>query len=163
MNGFGRLTLAVMLLGSLASSASVAADLRLGTNRVSTTARTGKKLTVTLVVASQDKSTGWAARMWGADEDHGATLHVDSLGITSGGLSVDVPLSAYSDLGNPRSVEFVPSPRRICFVVRGGETSTDYTAKFFIEGSVLTRRRVSLGELPEFWEEARYSGPARTN
>src|SRR5262249_39276046 len=121
------------------------AELTVGEARIAQATSKVDSVVVIVDVRLQDASAPWAARMWGSDEDSGgarATRHVGNLRIRWAGSSVYVPLSAYSDLGNPESVEFVRGQRGATFVIHGGDTSTGYSALFFLDRGVLKRRRV---------------------
>jgi hypothetical protein len=141
----------------------LAADLRLGPAQVTKTLRSGKQVHVTVVVGLQEQTALWANRMWGSEEAFPVTRHVTDLRIVWADSVVWIPLSAYSDLGQPESVEFVKATNGVSFSVRGGETATGYEAQFFLDRGVLVRRRVRSSEMPEFSEETKYSGPVQSN
>jgi hypothetical protein len=71
---------------------------------------------------------------------------------------VFVPISAYSDLGNPRSSTIETADKGFQIVVRGGDAATSYKATLVFEGGLLRSRKVVNGEFPdEAWEETIYS------
>ena len=155
----------VLVAGSLMlGQAALAETLVVGPSRIAQPIAGRDSIEVIVDVTLQDRSAEWADRMWGTDEGFRLTRHVGTLTIRWAKSEVFVPLSAYADLGQPESVEFVRVGKGASFVIRGGETSTGYSAQFFVEKGILVRRRVSLGEFKdEVWEETRYSGPVRDN
>ena len=141
-----------------------AAELTLGGVRIAQALSKKDSVVVVVQVDRQDTTSVWSGRMWGGEEWSPVARHIGELKIAWADSAVWVPLSAYADLGDPRSVEFVKASKGISFVVRGGDTSTYYAARFFVERGVLKRRRVSLAEFPdEIWQETTYSGPVRFN
>jgi len=152
--------LLVVALLAVCGRGAIAAELRMGPTRIAQGLPLGDSVVVTVDVVTQNRSFPWADRMWGSERGYPVTRHVSDLRIRWGRRKVDVWLSAYADLGDPRSIKFVEVKKGISLQIQGGETATDYEAQFFVENGVLVHRRVSLGELPEqSWEKTRYSGP----
>jgi hypothetical protein len=158
-------SLVVAMLGAVVLVQSAAgAELRMGEVRIAQSLGKKDSVVVVVTVASQDTSSVWSGRMWGGEQSEPTARHVAEIKIAWTDSAVWVPLSAYADLGDPRSIEFVEAAKGISFTVRGGDTSTYYAAQFFVERGVLKRRRVSLAEFPdEIWQETTYSGPVRDN
>ncbi|MEW6108482.1 MAG: hypothetical protein AB1632_04830 [Nitrospirota bacterium] len=76
-----------------------------------------------------------------------------------GGESIFIPLSAFADLGNPRSVNIESGKRknRFAVVLNGGDAATSYTARFDFRDNILSERVVRHGEFPDqSWEKTTY-------
>ena len=148
------------LLWSPVVRASATEDLILGPVSMMRVLSRGDTLRVTVTVVLQDTSVLWANRMWGGGEEDRLTRHVGTIEVTRHGKQVWIPLSAYADLGQPRTLDFLSVTQGLGFVIRGGETGTGYEARFYLKKGALSRRRVELGELrDDVWEETRYSPP----
>jgi hypothetical protein len=103
------------------------------------------------------------ALLWGGDVGRLPQSVVSGIQIQKNHESVFIPLSAYSDLGDVKSVSFEAVTRGFRVSLRGGNTAASYDATLFFEGRVLTGREVRLRELPdERWEKSTYGFPVRT-
>lgn len=94
---------------------------------------------------------------WGGEDIEPPQSLVSQLTVAAHGGDVFVPLSAFADLGSPRTVEVRPTRKGFDVIVTGGDASAAYRAHLVFEGGVLTRRKVQHGEFPsEAWEDTRY-------
>jgi hypothetical protein len=117
-------------------------------------------LLVQLTVVRASKCDRGARGLWGTDLGFGPPeTRVQDLLIVYGGDSLNVPVSAFVDLSNPSSIK-INGDYSCKFVVRGGDTSTSYSAVFTVEGACLVKRHVALEEFPESWEETTYACPS---
>jgi hypothetical protein len=95
---------------------------------------------------------------WGAENTCPRT-YVCALKINSRGEALFVPLSAFADLGNPRTVHIEPREGKGSFAVIliGGEAATSYSARLEFNNDLLRVREVHHGEFPsEAWEKTHY-------
>ena len=94
---------------------------------------------------------------WGGEDVEPPRALVSQLTVVVGGQDVFVPLSAFADLGNPRTVEVKVTRRGFDLIISGGDASASYRALLTFEGRTLARRKVQHGEFPnEAWEETQY-------
>lgn len=94
---------------------------------------------------------------WGGEDIEPPQTVVSQLFVVVDGHDVFVPLSAFADLGSPRTVEVKVTGRGFDLIIAGGDASASYRALLTFEARELTRRRVQHGEFPkEAWEETRY-------
>jgi hypothetical protein len=113
-----------------------------------------------LVASAQESQPCKAASSWrwGAENTCPKTF-ISALEIKVGGKSIFVPISAFADLGNPRTVRIEPCKEKNCFVVVvvGGDAATSYSVRLEFKNNLLIKRIVRHGEFPkESWEETIY-------
>jgi len=96
---------------------------------------------------------------WGWDERHGPKVIINSFEIVIKEERSILPLSAYSDLGDPRNVEFKARGDGFTLVIVGGGVGAgdSYYAELIFERGYLRRRKVFSKNFPEAWEETTYS------
>jgi hypothetical protein len=95
---------------------------------------------------------------WGGEGTQAPVSLMTLIVVQVGPDKLYVPLSAYSDLGDPRRVSLNPAPLGFELLVSGGDAGAGYTAVLVFEKGWLTRRRVTHGEFPkQVWEETRYA------
>lgn len=112
---------------------------------------------VALAAEPTDKGAARMGYRWGGEDIEPPQSMVSQLVVTVKGDDVFVPLSAYADLGSPRTIEIRTTSRGFELVVNGGDASSAYRALLVFEGRLLTRRKVQHREFPrEAWEETRY-------
>jgi hypothetical protein len=100
------------------------------------------------------------ALLWGGDIGRLPKSVVSALQIQRDKHVIYVPLSAYGDLGDVKSVSFASTSRGFRVALHGGNTAASYDATLHFERGVLTRRDVRLRELPdERWEKTMYVLP----
>lgn len=95
---------------------------------------------------------------WGA-ENTCPNAVVGALVVKVSGMPAFVPLSAFADLGNPRTVriESRKGKGRFAVVLIGGDAATSYTATLEFRNNLLSERIVRHGEFPaESFEKTRY-------
>ncbi len=95
---------------------------------------------------------------WGGEDAMAPLSLITSIVVQSGADKLFVPLSAYSDLGDPRRLSLKTSAAGFELVIAGGDAGVAYNAVLVFEQGWLTRRRVAHGEFPdEAWEETKYA------
>lgn len=119
--------------------------------------------TATVDVRQVSADDAFAGEMWGGNASDPVGTAVARLALVSDSTTIWIPLSAFADLGNPRELSLERKGRGVLLRLRGGETGEAYDARFLVERSVLKSRRVNSAEMPEAWEETRYSGPVTGN
>ena len=130
---------------------SAKANITLGTSDV-----------VNVVVESIELPTEFTYRkayMWGGDDTTPPKTIIKAITISSKGESIFIPLSAYSDLGNPRKISLSKlAVRGFRLLIIGGDAAGSYQAMLDFKANEISRRRVVSGEFPiEVWEETTYS------
>jgi hypothetical protein len=111
----------------------------------------------TLTTEAFNKTLVKKGYRWGGEDMEPPQTVFSQLVVVVGGHDVFVPLSAFADLGSPRTVEVKVTRRGFDLIIGGGDASASYRALLAFEGRELTRRRVQHGEFPkEAWEETRY-------
>ena len=116
---------------------------------------------VRVLVASVQESQPCKAASswrWGAENTCPKTF-ISAFQVKAGDKSIFVPISAFADLGNPRTVRIEPCKEKNCFivVVVGGDAATSYSARLEFKNNFLIKRLVRHGEFPsESWEETIY-------
>ncbi len=107
----------------------------------------------------------WGGDMMGKDKVIMPKTIISMVDIKVGNESVLVPLSAYSDLGNPYQILFEKTKRGFRLIIEGeGGTDTSYKAVLEFSDDNIQRRKVVLGVFPqEVWEETVYSFISRNN
>lgn len=95
---------------------------------------------------------------WGGEDATAPPTLIASIVVRSGTDKLFVPLSAYSDLGDPRRISLKPTAAGFELAIAGGDAGVAYNAVLVFEKGWLTRRRVAHGEFPdEAWEETQYA------
>lgn len=103
------------------------------------------------------------ALIWGGDVRGSGNVQmpksvISLIDLRIGNEKVFIPLSAYSDLGNPMQASLEKAGHGFKITITGGDTATSYKAVLIFDNEHIQRRRVSLGEFPdEVWEETVYS------
>jgi hypothetical protein len=95
---------------------------------------------------------------WGAEDTCPKTF-ISALEVKAGDKPIFIPISAFADLGNPRTVRIEPCKEKNCFVVTivGGDAATSYSARLEFKNNLLIKRLVRSGEFPkDSWEETIY-------
>jgi len=83
---------------------------------------------------------------------------ISTIYVLAGKKKLIIPLSAYSDLGNPSQVFIKSTSKGFQIIIRGGDAGTAYDAVLKFDARTITGRKVSHGEFPEqVWEETVYS------
>jgi hypothetical protein len=94
---------------------------------------------------------------WGHELKKPKTI-ITSIDVLLGSKKLFVPLSAYSDLSNPKKVSLEISKYGFHILIAGGSASTFYNAELIFKNGFIHRRIVRHGEFPEVaWEETVYS------
>ena|ERR1700722_61431 len=102
------------------------------------------------------------ALLWGGDIGVLPKSIVIAIQIQKDKRSILVPISAYGDLGDVKSMSYSPMANGFRVSLHGGNTASSYDASLYFERGVLTRREVRLRELPnERWEKSSYTFPTR--
>lgn len=95
---------------------------------------------------------------WGGEGSMAPLTLITSIVVQSGADELFVPLSAYSDLGDPRRISLKTTATGFELVIAGGDAGVAYNAVLVFKKGWLTRRRVAHREFPdEAWEETRYA------
>ncbi|TFZ05533.1 hypothetical protein EZ313_02340 [Ramlibacter henchirensis] len=85
---------------------------------------------------------------WGVEN----TCSKESIGgimVEQGGKRQIVPLSAFADLAEPRTIRLIgKTPRSFILQISGGDAATSYRANLRFENGALKTRRVESGEFP---------------
>lgn len=124
----------------------------------------GARINLTVTQLQLDSSYPYrAALLWGGDIGSLPMSIVSAIRIQTDKRTIFVPLSAYGDLGDVKSVSCNPIPRGFRMSLHGGNTAASYDATLYFERGFLVRRDVRLRELPdERWEKTTYAFPKRT-
>lgn len=100
---------------------------------------------------------------WGAEIRRPATI-VTVVEIRVGDREVFVPLSAYADLAEPRSISLQTVGKAATLSILGGDASVAYEAVLTFAESFVSKRRVHNRAFPDTaWEETKYSYTQRYN
>lgn len=96
---------------------------------------------------------------WGGDDLTPPRWIVGGIKITRGKEQLYVPLSAYADLGEPRSLVAEPGKDgSFTLTLKGGDAGGSYSARLEFNNGELASRKVSSGEFPkDAWEETHYT------
>lgn len=99
------------------------------------------------------------AYMWGGDDMSPPKKIIKSITVVKNGQMIFIPLSAYSDLGNPRKISLEKRPAHgFRLIINGGDAAGSYSAMLDFKNNEISRRKVVLGEFPkEVWEETTFS------
>ena len=94
---------------------------------------------------------------WGADSQN-PSLRLESFSVKFLGQEVQIPLSAFIDLGDPKKIELRGRKDSLAVHIYGGETSTFYEAILYFYLGRLTNKKVCATEFPtESCEKTEYS------
>ena len=118
----------------------------------------GVDIKVSVKTRKTDDSPYKEGFRWGGEGSSAAPTMITLVVVQRGAERLFVPLSAYSDLGDPRKI-FLKS-RTVGFEldIFGGDAGVAYNATLIFENGWLIRRRVAHGEFPdEAWEEPQYA------
>lgn len=95
---------------------------------------------------------------WGGEDSTAPTTLITSVVVQSGANKLFVPLSAYSDLGDPHQISLKPIANGFELAIAGGDAGVSYNAVLVFEKGWLIRRQVVHGEFPdEAWESTQYA------
>lgn len=99
------------------------------------------------------------AYMWGGDEDSSPQHIIETISIFRNGKLIYIPMSAFSDLGNPAKILLKRlSSDSFRLVINGGDAAGSYSAILDFRGNEIYRRKVISNEFPkEVWEETKFS------
>lgn len=110
------------------------------------------------------------AFMWGGDMQSETKViipktFVTAMDIRIGNKKSIVPLSAYSDLGNPYKISYEKTESGFKLIIEGrGGTGTSYKAILEFHGLDIHHRKVFLAIYPdEVWQETTYSFLSETS
>jgi hypothetical protein len=72
-----------------------------------------------------------------------------------------IPMSAFVDLANPKQLLIESKDDGFIVTIKGGETSTAYTAQLFFNKGSIVSKKIFNEEFPDdSWEEIKYSFPS---
>jgi len=98
------------------------------------------------------------AFMWGGDETAVPKTVITAIDVRIGSEKIFVPLSAYSDLGDPHQTSLENMEHGFKLIITGGDAAVSYKAVLVFDKENIQRRKVTHGEFPdEVWEETVYS------
>ena len=122
----------------------------------------GASDSVSISVETIEIPNGYAyskAYMWGGDETSPPKTIIKAITVLRNDQTVFIPLSAYVDLGNPRTIALEKLPARgFRLTIRGGDAAGSYSAMLDFKKAEISRRKVVSGEFPkEVWEETTFS------
>ncbi len=114
-------------------------------------------ITVALTTAPTAASPNKEGFRWGGEEKEAPRVLISAIHITIRGKAVFLPLSAYSDLGDPHKATVHATRTGFVLTITGGDAAGSYKAVLVFKNGELVRRHVSSGEFPdEAWEETVY-------
>lgn len=94
---------------------------------------------------------------WGAESSSPKSV-ITAIRVKVADNEVFVPLSAYSDLANPREAFLEKIKDGVRLVIRGGDAAASYEAFLVVRDGFLKSRKVAHREFPKAsWEETNYS------
>jgi hypothetical protein len=154
--------LVIALLGVLSPGISHAAkaDLVDPTTEISINPGTPDSVVVSIVTAELPKDYIYRnSFMWGGDESQPPRRIVKAINVARKKQKIFIPLSVYSDLGDPRQASLVQLPTHgFELTIVGGDAAGSYKASLEFKSNEIVRRKVVSGEFPkEVWEETRFS------
>lgn len=98
--------------------------------------------------------------MWGGDEENLSLPKkiIHSVTVVKNKQKIFIPLSAYSDLGDPNYIELKPlSGKKFQLIITGSDAAGSYKATLEFENNEIWKRRIVSGEFPDdVWEETKY-------
>lgn len=118
----------------------------------------GGDLKVTVKTSKTGGSPFKEGFRWGGENSAAPSTLITSVSVQSGADRLFVPLSAYSDLGDPHRISIKTNGADFELAIAGGDAGVAYNAFLVFEKGWLIRRRVAHGEFPdEAWEETKYA------
>lgn len=98
--------------------------------------------------------------MWGGDEENLSLPKkiIHSVTVFKNKQKIFIPLSAYSDLGDPNYIELKSlSGKKFQLIITGSDAAGSYKAILEFENNEIWKRKVVSGEFPDdAWEETKY-------
>lgn len=96
---------------------------------------------------------------WGGDKTTPPKKIIETISISKSTNTIDVPLSAYSDLGNPAEISLKKlSAHGFQIKICGGDAGGSYCAMLDFKNEGIIRRKVVHNEFPnQIWEETTYT------
>ena len=107
---------------------------------------------------TRETCQGGSSRRWGSEYDC-PNWQIAQLVLSFEKRSVFIPYSAFSDLGNPTSIQIEKDDGRSLYLIKikGGDAATSYRATLKFEADLLLERIVYHGEFPDdAWEKTIY-------
>jgi hypothetical protein len=96
--------------------------------------------------------------MWGGDELEMPRSVISKVIVNIGKKRVYIPLSAYSDLGDPRKIKFLKTKDGFMLIISGSDAGGSYKATLRFDRHYIKTREVVSSEFPgQVWEETKYS------
>lgn len=120
----------------------------------------GKVVVVSMdTVAFSSTTPQIAAKRWGCDYDlpNPSARIVSSMNISVNNERIWVPLSAFTDLCDPRQVKITKTKDGFAVTIIGSDAGGAYKAVLKFVGHDIKSRAVSCLELPEIVEKTSYS------
>lgn len=154
--------LVIAVLGALSPAMSYAAEANLvgPATEISINPGTPDSVVVSIVIADLPKDYIYRnSFMWGGDESQPPRRIVKAINVTRNKQKIFIPLSVYSDLGDPRQASLVQLPAHgFELTIVGGDAAGSYKALLEFKNNEIVRRKVASGEFPkQAWEETRFS------
>jgi len=144
----------------LSSEPSQALSTKFTNNVAELNIKNGDGETIKVNVFAQNYSSAFPYKegfRWGSELKKPKTI-ITSIDVLFESKKLFVPLSAYSDLTNPKRVSIEISKYGFHILIAGGSASTFYNAELIFKNGFIHRRKVRHGEFPEVsWEETVYS------
>lgn len=130
-----------------------------GITRLSITLSNGKNVVVVLQQTKLSESFPYKHGMlWGADDMRLPQSILTLIDVQIGKDQVFIPVSAYSDLGEVKSVSLNTITHGFCLQLHGGDTAASYDAMLTFKYDYLHSKKVTLREFPrQRWESTAYS------
>ena len=154
MNLFLSIVATLFLLGCIPQNVS-GVDFSKGSVRLTNHLTDGSLVEV--VVQKENLGTQYPYRhafIWGGDESLMPKTVITALRIEIGTNSIVTPLSAYSNLGDPRLVSLEKMQSGFKIIIVGGDAAGSYEAVLLYSMDHILNRKVVHGEFPsEVWEE----------
>lgn len=98
---------------------------------------------------------------WGGDNHQPPKFVVKEIKVARNGHEIFIPLSAFSDIGEPRHIKLEAVPKsqsNFRLIIRGGDAGGSYSATLEFKDDDILLKRVASGEFPKVaWEEIHYS------
>lgn len=118
----------------------------------------GGDIRVTIKTSKTDGSPFKDGFRWGGEGSAVPLTLITSVAVQRGANNLFIPLSAYSDLGDPRQISLKPNAAGFELAITGGDAGVAYNAVLVFKKGWLIRRRVAHGEFPDqAWEETQYA------
>ena len=146
---------ASLCVHAVVAQAEVRDAIRPGVTTLTDRSPKGTEVRASVTVDRLDKRNSGLHGYWGVDEGVPASV-VTALTIRVGKDTVDVPFTAWADLGEPRSLRLTVGAQGATLILEGGETSTHYVASWVVLNRMLYKRRVEMSAA-DVWEETVYS------